>query len=277
MKEVTDALLREFVLGKLADKERERIEDLFLTDSQTRGSVLAIEQDLIEDYLEDNLTPEDKERFLARYAQTEKQRRKLRIQKSIKDWAITSATVPQATAATASVWSRLSGRLRLKPVFVVPIAAIIVIAIVLGIVWLNSQREKQKHLAIEQELAQLNSPESLREVPSQMILFDLRPVALRSIESPAELSPGGISLVEVHLPWIQKERYSTYQAEVGRVDDDETFSIPNLHAEDDGEYRIRIRLPTHMLRPGSYQIQLRGIANDGTASPAAEYHFIVSG
>src|SRR5690349_311562 len=88
---LTDALLREFLLGKTNDEERERIESLFLSDSQTRERVLALEQDLIEDYLEDNLTQEDKERFLSRFAQTEDQRRTLRITKSIKDWAVTEA------------------------------------------------------------------------------------------------------------------------------------------------------------------------------------------
>src|SRR5215211_1751974 len=84
---MTDALLREFLLGKLADEDRERIEDLFLTDSPTRERVLALEQDLIEDYLEDSLSQEHKERFLSRYAQTDEQQRKLRITGAIKDWA----------------------------------------------------------------------------------------------------------------------------------------------------------------------------------------------
>jgi len=51
---------------------------------------------LIEDYLEDSLTSEDKEIFLAQYARTPEQQRKLRINQSIKDWAVTEA---QATPA----------------------------------------------------------------------------------------------------------------------------------------------------------------------------------
>ena len=97
---ITDASLREFLLGKLADEELERVENLYLTDSQTRERVLALEQDLIEDWLENSLSEEDKERFLARYADTDEQRRKLRITKSIKDWAVTQATTSLATAAT---------------------------------------------------------------------------------------------------------------------------------------------------------------------------------
>ena len=271
---MTDALLREFLLGKIDDEERERIENLYLTDSQTRERVLALEQDLIEDYLEDSLTSEDKVRFLLRYAQTDEQRRKLRITKSIKDWAITEARAPQASAATVSVWSRLRARLRLKPTIVVPIAVMIVVAIVLAIVWLNSRIAQRKHLAVEQELAQLNSPMSLREVPPHMTSFELRPVTVRSVEAERELKTGaGIQIYELRLPWVRPERFSTYQAEVSRVDDDESSIIPNLQA-DSGNI-IRIRLPVQMLRRGHYRINLSGITPDGSLSPPEEYTFVV--
>jgi len=270
---VTDSLLREFLLGKVEDAERERIESLFLTDSQARERVFAVEQDLIEDYLEGSLTAEDKERFLARYAQTEEQRHELRIARSIKDWAVGEAREPQPAVATVSVWDRFWARLRLRPVFVVPIAVAIVIAVVLAVVWLNSRKEQQRHLAVEQELAQLNSPASLREVPAQMIL-ELRPVTVRSLETPPELKTRPEhQLVELRLPWI-KERYATYRAEVRGVG--ESFTIPNLSGENDGEYRIRLRLPTDFLRRGSYQIQLQGIANDGSTGLSEEYHLSVS-
>lgn len=273
---MTDALLREFLLGKLADDERERIEALFLTDSQARERVLTAEEDVIEDYLEDSLTKVDKERFISLYVQTHEQRRQLTITKSIKDWAATQAKLPRALPATVTTWSRLRTRLQLKPVFVVPIAVTIVIAICLAIVWLNI-KEQRKHVAVEQELAQLNSPTILREVPPQMISLELRPVTVRSVESQTALnSRAEIRIVELRLPWIKKERYSQYQAEVRRVGDDESFTIRNLQAETDREYAIRLRLPAHFLRRGSYQIYLRGIASDAAASPAEEYQFAVN-
>lgn len=274
---ITDALLREFLLGNVNDEERQRIEDLFLTDAQARERVLVAEQDLIEDYLENNLTTVDKETFLSLYAQTDEQRRKLRIAKSIKDWALTEAKSPQAITANVSVWSRLRAGLRLKPVFVVPIAVTIVIAIVLASVWLNSRREQRKHLAVERELAQLNSPTSLREVPPQMISLELKPVAVRSVEPPAELDlRPEVRIVEMRLPWIQRERYLMYQAELLRVRDNKSFTIPNLQPENNGQNVVRVRLPMHILSRGQYQIHLRGIADDGALSSAEEYSFIVS-
>src|ERR1700741_358804 len=126
---MTDAFLREFLLGELADEERERIESLYLTDDETRERVLDAEQDLIEEYLEGSLSRAKKERFVLRYARTVEQRQRLRITKSIKDWALTQEEKTQAATVPTSAQRRL------RPVLVVPIAAMVVIAIMLAIVW----------------------------------------------------------------------------------------------------------------------------------------------
>jgi len=273
---VNDALLREFLLGKLADADRERMEGLFLTNSATRERVLALEQDLIDDYLEDSLSEEDKARFLSRNAQTTEQRRKLRIAGAIKHWAVREAKASLTAAPTVSVWSRIWTWLRFKPGFGVPITITIVIAIVLAVVWLNSRKNQWKHLSIEQELAQLNSPASMRKVPPQITTFDLRPVSVRGGQPQAEIKiPFQIQFVELRLPWIQTERYPMYQAEVRRVGDREAFTISNLQVESDGLYTVRLRLPAQMLTRGDYQIKLTGVATDGSAQSNEEYSFVV--
>lgn len=273
---VTDELLRQYLLGNVDDEERLRIERLFITDPVSRERLLAIEEDLIEDYLEDSLTKADRERFLSQFAQTPEQQQKLRITKSIKDWAVREGLVTQTGPAT--IWSRLRTRLSLKPLVVIPIAVTIVIAIVVAAVWLQGKREQRRHLAIEQELARLNSPASLREVPPDMVLFELSPVTLRSVEPQSELeSRAGIELVELRLLWVQKEPYATYQAEVSRVGDDRSFMIRDLEAENDQGYAIRIRLRVDMLGRGLYQIQLTGIAADGVQGQREDYSFTVGG
>jgi hypothetical protein len=286
MKEQTmsDELLRQFLLDNVNDEERARIESLFLTDSLVKERVLAAEQNLIEDYLEDSLTTVDRERFLSRYAQTTAQRRKLRITKSIKDWAVTEATGTQAEAAvsqtvpsTISIWSRAGAWLRHRPTFVVPLAVATMVAIIVAAVWLNSRTEQRNRQRIEQELAQLNTPASLREVPPQMLSKELSPVTVRNVEQQAEIKRSAdIRIVELRLPWVQRERYSTYEAEVRRVSGDESLTIRNLQADGDGGYFIRIRLRATILNRGHYQILLRGIAADGATSPIQEYSFVVS-
>lgn len=271
---ITDEALREFLLGGLADDERDRIESQFLTDSQTRERILAAEQDLIEDYLEDSLTIADKEKFISLYARTPEQRRKLRITKSIKNWAVTEAALPRAIPANVSTWGRLRNWLRMRPA-IIPVAVVIMIAIVIGAVWLNRRAEQRnRRFAIEQELAQLNSPSSMRERPPDLIQVDLRP-ALRSFDKPAEITRANVQLVDLVLPWTKPERYSKYQVEIRRVDGSEPFKIDNPVAESDRDYAIRVRLPTKILRRGQYQVELTGIESDGSAGSSEEYIFSV--
>lgn len=136
---VTDVELRQFLLGNVDDKVRELIESLFVTNP-LRERMLAVEQELIEDYLEDSLNPADREKFIEQYAVTPAQRRKLRITKAIRDWAVTEA---KAYATTISGWSRRRGRRRLKPMFVIPIAATAMIALIVDAGLLSSKIQQR--------------------------------------------------------------------------------------------------------------------------------------
>jgi hypothetical protein len=163
----------------------------------------------------------------------------------------------------------------MRPVFVVPIAVALIIAAVFVCVWLNG---RLKHSAIQRELAQLNTPASLREVPPQLVSMDLRAIAVRSFEGVSEFKQSAdVQKLELRLPWIQKERYQTYQAEIRRVSDDESFIIPNLQAENDTSPIIRIRLPTDILNRGQYQVRLSGIDSGGAMGITEEYAFMVDG
>lgn len=269
---VTDASLREFLLGKLAEEDHERIEDLFLTDSRTKERLLIVEQDLIDDYLEDDLSPEDKETFLLRYAQTDEQRRTLRINRVIKDWAVSEAKVPTPVVPAPSVWVRFWLWLRLRPRFMFPLAAAIVIGVMVVSVWLNNRTQQR---ALEQQFARLNSPASPNQIPPGMTSFELRPGSVRGVEQQTELKvPAGIRVVELYLPWLQAERYSTYQAAVRQIGGGKTLTISNLQPTGDGG--IRLRLPAEWLRPGQYQIDLTGLTPDGSANLSEEYSFVVT-
>ena len=265
---LTDTLLRQYLLGKVDDDERERIEKLFITDSQARDRVLAARQDLIEDYLEDSLTSEEQELFLLHYAQTPEQRRKLRITKSIKDWALAEV---QAAPGSSSIWSRLLETVRLKPAFVVPIAVACLIVIFIGYIWLKSTIE---HRAIQKEVVQLNTPESLSHTSSQMVSLRLTPVTVRNGENENQITKlADTQVVELRLLTIEGGTYQLYRVavrQVGVKGPITTFDVQGANSN-----TIQLRLPAHILANGSYRIELSGIAPEGSTAPLAEYVFTV--
>src|SRR5215204_2887908 len=127
---LTDALVREFLLGKIDDEQREQIENLFLIDAQARDNILVVEQDLIEDYLEDSLTAPDRELFLARYGQTLPQQRQLLIKKSIKDYALCESASTFVSPARVSTRDWLRERVRLRPGVLIATAVTAMILII---------------------------------------------------------------------------------------------------------------------------------------------------
>jgi len=272
---VSDALLRQFLLGQVDDQERQRLENLFITGALSRERVMATEQHLLDDFLDDSLTPADRERFLAQYGETPAEQRKLRIAKSIQDWAATGAEVIAVGAAAESRWSRLRARFRLKPVFVIPIAAVSMIAIVFAVVLLNRRWEQQnRYLAMQQELWRLNDPSMLLAVSPPMPPVSLRPGAVRSAEAENELTaPANVDFVELRLLWTQRERFPSYQATIRKFDEEESFTIPKLQL--DSGNAIRLRLPPRLLTRGLYQIEVSGVGSDGTTGPPEEYQFVV--
>jgi hypothetical protein len=277
---LTDAQLRQFLLGKVDDEERQRIESLFLTDSLMKERVLAAEQELFDDYLEESLSPADREGFLSLYGDTAAQRRKLRIAKLVQQWAMDqSETSPIVAKPAPSIWSRLLVQLRQKPVLVIPIAVAAAVAIVVSLVWINTRRTEQdtEYLAFNQELAQLNEPARLRQAPTGLSLLTLKPVSVRSVEAESELKRRPDSAVaEIRLLWIQKEDYPSYQAVLRRPGDDRPYPIPNLTIQNDNGKFIRVRVPVHLLTHGNHQLELSGVSADGTKSSPEVYSFTVS-
>ena len=272
----TDAQLRQFLLGKVEDEERERIESLLLTDSLMRERILAAEQKLSDDYLEENLSPADRAAFLALYGDTPAQRRKLRIAKSIQQWALGQQKTQPVTPV--SIWGRFLERLRLKPVLLIPIAGSAV-AIVVALVLVNSRliERDREYLAMNQELAQLNTAASLREVPPGLFLMTLKPGSVRSVEAESELKrrPGS-NVAELHLLWMQTANYPAYSAVLRRPGDERSYPIPHLTLQkEDGKF-IRVRLPAEKLTRGTHQIELSGVSADGTKSSPEVYSFTVS-
>jgi hypothetical protein len=87
-----------------------------------------------------------------------------------------------------------------------------------------------------------------------------------------------IRVVELRLPWIQKESYATYEAEIHRVGDQRSFVIGPIQTDvaRAESYTIRVRLPARILVSGQYQLELSGIGSDGAKGPAEEYGFVVS-
>ena len=271
---VTDASLRQFLLGKVDDEERVRIESLVITNALTKERVCAAEEDLLEDYFEDALSTFDRERFRAQYAYSDHLQRRLEVTRDIRNWAIGVQKGKGTSSGTqTSNWSLVFTSFLLKPTRVLPMVAT-VIAIVIAGLWLNQKIElRDRQLAIEKEIARLNASTSNQQ---GVFSLTLRPVTLRSAETQTELvMQPNIQIVELRLLWNYSESYPTYQAVLKRTGDTQSLIVPNLHAEMDRK-AILLKLPPQILTNGTYQVELTSIMSDGQSGPTEEFQFSVT-
>jgi len=272
---VTDASLRQFLLGCVDDEERVRIESLVITNAVTKERVCAAEETLLEDYFEDALSGLDRESFLAQYAYNSQSQRRLRITRDIRNWAVAAQKRKGTSSVTqTSRRSSIFTSFGLKPMLVMPIVATVVAIVMVGL-WLNRNMElRHRQLATEKEIVRLNASTSNPDEKSSSLT--LRPVTLRGAETQTELvRRPNIQIVELRLLWNLSESYPSYQARLKRTGDAQSFVVHNLHAEIDGK-AILLRLPNQILTVGTYQVELTSIMADGQSGPTEEFQFSVS-
>ena len=270
--------LRQFLLGKVDDAERERIERQSLIDSEFKEQLLAAEQSLIDDYLEERLPGDHRESFFLQYGASHGQRRKLRIAESIKELAEAQPVTAPIDAIPNVIRRRWFG-FEVKPKLVWRVAAILIVALIVA-VWLQSRRSQPdaQHLAMERELASLNESSRLRETLPEMASLSVTPITLRKVEPQPQFTlRSEVRILELHLLQDQNELHIRYRAVLQKESGSRPLNFPEIQASDEHPGVIRLRVPTSFLSRGTYQIILRAIAADGSVSSVEEYNFTVNG
>jgi hypothetical protein len=300
-----DLRMRQFLLGELGENEREELEQLVLTEGGTRDKLLMAEDDLIEEYLEGSLLGKERERFLRQFLSIPHQRHKLRIAKSLRRFARDESnieTLPikprvpnEAEIDTVPIMPRVVSEADTVPItplppvpvhsqvwsfhsllVYAPFVGVIVVAIAVGAVWYakyrdSIERENQRQ-AVERELVQLNAPQERTLPAEQVSTLTVPPFSPRSVIASSSSTFKGPILELRLLPGTQySERYNAVLYKVGSTD---KFLVPNLKLHDqDGNKAVRLRIPTRLLTPGVYTVQLNGVATDGSTKNSGEYSF----
>lgn len=286
-----DLRMRQFLLGDLGEKEREELEQLVLIEGSTRDKLLMAEDDLIEEYLEGSLKAGEREKFLRQFLSIPHQRNKLRIAKSLRRFARDEANIetvpldprvlseadidPVPSQPRPVVQSKVLPFYRNLWVYV-PIAAVILIAVIVGALWYASyrggiEREAQRQV-IERELAQLNASEEQNLPADQATTLIVPPFSPRSVVASSSSSFNRPILELWLLPGTK--RTEKYNAVLQKVGSEDKYQIFNLQLHDrGGDKVVRLRIPTRFLPPGTYRVQLNGLSTGGTVTDTSEYNF----
>jgi hypothetical protein len=283
-----DLRMRQFLLGELEEREREELEQLVLSEGNTRDKLLMAEDDLIEEYLEGSLQGEERERFLREFLSIPHQRNKLRIAKSLRRFARDEAnleTMPiepqllsEADIDTVPIHPAHIVRPEALPFYRNPLvyapAGLFLVAIAIGFVWYVQYRGNEtRRQEIERELAQLNGAGEPNLPADQISTLIVLPFSPRSVvaSSSSNLQSRVLEL------WLvpSTRQNGRYEALLQKVGSEDKFRIPNLQLQDraPNEKAVRLRIPTHLLTPGTYRVRLGALSADGQIASTTEYTF----
>ena len=267
--------IRRYLLGQVSDEEGRRLEERFMTDGEYREEVLILEEDLVDDYLSENLSSEEKEAFERHWLPCHADR--LEIAKGLNRY---SAEPAYAGLAATETVPRVPGRVltsdkfNRRPLIIGALAAGVLFLVLGGLWLLFKQFRQESHGRFHEELVRLNERPTGSELPEGAVV--LSPVTLRGEEAP-KINPADRGPVVSLLLKLPPDQHNSYQVILRTTNPSEEYRIENLGTISTNSGRaVLFKVPSALLTPGQYSLEIRGRTNSGSFESVADYSLQVS-
>jgi hypothetical protein len=276
-----EAAIRKYLLGYSEPEMAEAIEERLVTDQDYLQTFSIVKEDLVEDYLDGDLSAEEADRFKNYFLTTPLRHRKLEIARALAERA-NNAPAPVSELPEPNQPVSFPSRSRWRGTKYWLLAAMISgIVIAAFAVWVklksplpmeNANNEANKQL--RNEIARLNDPQLNVPVGNTVQQRTLSPVTVRSIGDDRRLLVQPNTQTIVLQLVLGDQSYDTYRVSLQNA---EGLELANIEAikptgANAGQF-VEVRLPAQVLQSRSYQIKLTGLASDGKSEPIAEYPF----
>lgn len=295
---VNDELARRFLLGQLSADQQGQIEELAFADPDTFALLESVEDDLIDEYIHDELSADEKEHFKNHFLTLPGKQSNLRVSRSLQlhfsNAAPELVLTDDKEISVFGLFTISPAALRISLALAALLAGL-VIAVWLFIRAREAQRPPQFEAHQEQASPSTPAPKisPTSEPTPQLTQIDknksLSPPKLRHDEAvvavlmPSEgirgenqpLTLSQKPIVPVELPLINQPAYKSYQATLQSEDGKVLQTWPNLHARElKSGHGLLVKFRRALLKPDElYTITVNGRSNDGTLQHVAGYPF----
>lgn len=280
---VTSALLIRYLLGSLSAPELEQVEQQFFNDDDFFCELLETEDQLIEEYLDGQLSADEREKFKRHFLALPVRRRKVEITSLLKRTSLQNSLAGQPHIETqtnpALWWQKIVATLRLnQPVFGFSVAAALLL-VAFGVLLMTRQHSRTPDNSQVTVLAS-PSPAASATAPRVVSLL-LLPGSFRggsaSRTNNAKIG-AGTEAVELKLQ-AGAEHFSGYQASLQNKLDPQrdilTTDLLKTEAGENGRPLVIWTIPASQLPVGDYQVTLRGKSAKNTSAVGEIYDFTV--
>lgn len=265
--------MRSYLLGTIEVDRRAALEERILTEPQVYEELLVSEEDLIDQYLGNNLSPSERQQFETHFLITAERQNNLRFGRLLRRYLdsqpapVSSEEIPVAvrqtdTHAPAKTFLPFAASTFGRTAAVAISAAVIVgVGIILLLCWTSSRKAQQN-------VAQRES--------SPYVSVPLTPGTLRSGDTATQHVSIPSKGVRVRLEMeVSNSSFHNYKSELLR-ENDSLQKADQLQAEKKGEQHIvPWTIGGDVLSPGDYQVRLSGVLDSGQDEFIDNYTFRV--
>jgi len=251
--------IKSYLLGDLEADRRAAIEESIWSDPGVYEEVLSAEQELIDHYITNNLSPSERKQFETNFLITEERQNNLRFGRLLRRYLDSQTEIPAPAKKflpfVAGPFSRGAG-------IAVSAAVVASIAIIVMVCWV-SMRKPQQH--------------AVQEDASHLVKVQLAPGSQRSEGVTAqrvEIPPKGFD-VRLELQ-VSNTSFRNYKSELIR-ENNSLKTSEELKAEPNGaQHVVPWTITGDVLSPGDYQIRLSGVVDSGQDEFIDNYSFRVT-
>jgi hypothetical protein len=269
--------LREYLLGGLAEREREAVEQRCFTDDEFFLEMEAAEHDLIDHYVRGLLAAGDRTRFETSFLASPGLARRVEMAR----YLIGYIDQKRPPVKVASWWQTIA-RLLSGPVLKPVLTAAACLVIVAGAIVYFQERETPVR---EQARVQVprTQPNVLPPAPQQRSSPERRSTGIPAFLLTPGLSRSGSGMPIVRLGDAERVRlqlllesveYARYHASIETPEGRSVFKRSGLTAGSvQGAQAVILTVLASSLAPGDYIVRLSGADPGGSSEPVSEYAF----
>ncbi len=155
--EVDNKEIRQYLLGELAEEDSERIEERLLTEHEFHEELAITEDELIDDYVSNDLSDDQRRKFEVHFLRTDARRRDLRFAKAYKK-LLSNEVVPQRQPVVAkpTLTNRFIELWRMHAWEMRAAFAVLVVAVIGISVWLYIDRKQGTSVSLALTISNAN-------------------------------------------------------------------------------------------------------------------------
>jgi len=247
--------IKKYLLGQLAGADLAEIERRVLTDDEFYEEVQIMEDELVDEYVNSELSADERRLFEKNFLADRESRKKLRLGRAL-DRHLSAQPLERHRKA---VFPFLPFRNPIVSYFLAAAVLMIVgvVSLVVLTTWRNSTpREPGKILAVEL------TPGLTRDDEGEIKKFAISP---------------GTDSVELELRIVSVDQYQSYRAVLQTSEGSEKFRIDGLRATTkDSRVVVPFKLAAGLLTRGDYYVKLSGVNPHGEYEDLPRYSFRIT-